>query len=63
MWLIGGFCGSEREGETMVLVDDWDGESDGVGDGDRDGVFTLDGSFVFRFGYLVGSLLDRPCKG
>ena len=47
----------------MVLVDDWDGESDGVGDGDRDGVFTLDGSFVFRFGYLVGSLLDRPCKG
>ena len=47
----------------MVLFDDWDGESDGAGDGDRDGVFALDETFVFMLGYLDGSLLDRPCIG
>ena len=63
MWLIGGCCGPERDGETMVLFDDWDGESDGVGDGDRDGVLALNGALVFRLGYLDGSLLGRPCVG
>ncbi len=47
----------------MVLFVDWDGDSDGVGDGDRDGVLTLDFALVFRLGYLDSTFFDRPCIG
>ena len=39
--LIGGIFGAERDGETIVTFDDWDGDCDAVGDGDRDGGLTV----------------------
>jgi hypothetical protein len=59
-----GICGAERDGETIVIFDDWDDDCDAVGDGDRDG----GSAFAFlTFGlmlrYLDGSLLCLPCIG
>jgi hypothetical protein len=65
---MSGFFGTERDGETIVALDNvddcWDGDCEGVGDGDRDGSSTL-ACLVFglRLGYLDGSLLCLPCVG
>jgi hypothetical protein len=66
--LIGGIIGTERDGETIVMFDDWDGDCDAVGDGDRDGEVVL--AFVlaclvfdFMVGYFDGSFFCLPCVG
>jgi hypothetical protein len=64
--LIVGICGAERDGETIVTFDDWDGDCDAVGDGDRDGggltlaCLTLGLSLL---GYFNDSFLCLPCGG
>ena len=62
--LIVGIFGTERDGETVVIFDDCDGDCDAVGDGDRDGESALAFLAVcLMVGYLDGSLLCLPCVG